>query len=219
MVEYGAVSPNFRPKETGTRWSTILMGVIGCGLILAVIAVQPRAAATSAISHSQRLALAKQQALQEGEAAAAEPAAAGGEQPAGTGKELVKSVEEAVTEKPTEANSHYIKGYNDKEVHLLIILLLILVPGGIYMFWRTQKRLNERGDGHALFDTDKVTEQWNKGLGDFGDKLGEFGSQAKDFGSGLATQAGDLASKTTSHLSEGVSKLTAKKEEPAGEKV
>jgi hypothetical protein len=56
------------------------------------------------------------QALQEGEAAAAEPAASaeGGEQPAGTGKELVKSVTEAVTEKPTEANSHYIKGYNDK---------------------------------------------------------------------------------------------------------
>ena len=57
----------------------------------------------------------EEQALQEGEAAAAEPAAAeGGEQPAGTGKELVKSVTEAITEKPTEANSHYIKGYNDK---------------------------------------------------------------------------------------------------------
>jgi hypothetical protein len=56
----------------------------------------------------------EEQAL-EGEAAAAEPAAAeGGEQPAGTGKELVKSVTEAITEKPTEANSHYIKGYNDK---------------------------------------------------------------------------------------------------------
>lgn len=38
MVEYsrvyGAVSPNYRPQEREVRWTTILMGMISCGLIL-----------------------------------------------------------------------------------------------------------------------------------------------------------------------------------------
>lgn len=54
-----------------------------------------------------------------------------------TGKEVEKSVEEAFGPS-TKDNSHYVKGYNDKEVHLLVIFVLIVVPTVIYFAWKTQ---------------------------------------------------------------------------------
>lgn len=59
-------------------------------------------------------------------------------QPAGTGKELGKSIAEAFSEPASKENSHYVEGYSDKAIHFLLILLLILIPGGIYFFWKTQ---------------------------------------------------------------------------------
>jgi hypothetical protein len=69
-----------------------------------------------------------------------------------TGKELQKSVKEAFTEAPTEANSHYIKGYNDKEVHLGIIFLLIVVPATLYFAWKQQVQCDETTPSHKPLD-------------------------------------------------------------------
>jgi len=194
------------------------MAAIATALILALVSASNDNASVASVSNTRKLAaIAKQQKLQGEDAAVSEEA------PAGTGKELIKSVEQAVTEQATPENSHYIGGYTDKSVHLLVILLLIIIPGGIYFFWKTQKRLNETG-GNALFDTDKVTADFNKGMGDFGNQLGTFGETAKGWGaglvdqastlsSGIASQASGLASQAGSHLSAAGSKIGIGKKE------
>eukprot|EP00285_Hemiselmis_virescens_P015419 CAMPEP_0173389654 /NCGR_PEP_ID=MMETSP1356-20130122/12929_1 /TAXON_ID=77927 ORGANISM="Hemiselmis virescens, Strain PCC157" /NCGR_SAMPLE_ID=MMETSP1356 /ASSEMBLY_ACC=CAM_ASM_000847 /LENGTH=182 /DNA_ID=CAMNT_0014346873 /DNA_START=11 /DNA_END=559 /DNA_ORIENTATION=- len=72
-----------------------------------------------------------------------------------TGKEVQKSVIEAFEDKPTKANSHYVEGYNDKEVHLGVIFILIAVPALFYFTFKTQEKINARG-GRSVVDTDAV---------------------------------------------------------------
>mmetsp|Transcript_2026 Transcript_2026/g.4765 ORF Transcript_2026/g.4765 Transcript_2026/m.4765 type:complete len:192 (+) Transcript_2026:23-598(+) len=57
----------------------------------------------------------------------------------GKAQEMTKSVEEAFTEKPDKKNSHYVGGYSDKEVHLLMIFCLLLGTALIYYVWRAKK--------------------------------------------------------------------------------
>jgi len=57
----------------------------------------------------------------------------------GRAKELSSSVEEAFEDKPNPENSHYVAGYVDKEVHLLIIFFLLLGTMAVYFYWRSSK--------------------------------------------------------------------------------
>jgi len=73
----------------------------------------------------------------------------------GKGKETVKSVEEAFEEKPNGKNSHYVKGYTDKGVHLLIILMLLLGVIVVYYSWKAQEKAQDAGR-ETLVDTNQV---------------------------------------------------------------
>ncbi|EKX39919.1 hypothetical protein GUITHDRAFT_164796 [Guillardia theta CCMP2712] len=57
----------------------------------------------------------------------------------GKGKEISKSVEEAIQDKPNSSNSHYIAGHTDKEVHLLVIFFLLVGTGVVIYYMRKEQ--------------------------------------------------------------------------------
>mmetsp|Transcript_25911 Transcript_25911/g.65309 ORF Transcript_25911/g.65309 Transcript_25911/m.65309 type:complete len:185 (+) Transcript_25911:35-589(+) len=150
-----------------------VLAMAGCAMLaLLYVGTQgsPTVAGTGHVTAAQMLAMrqanveqlanatsAPAAAAAGGKAAAA--AAAGGK-PTGvaaisTGKEVQKSVIEAFEDKPTKDNSHYVSGYNDKEVHLAIIFILMVVPAVFYFAFKTQEKINARG-GRSVVDTDAV---------------------------------------------------------------
>uniref|UniRef100_A0A7S0M8L9 Uncharacterized protein n=1 Tax=Cryptomonas curvata TaxID=233186 RepID=A0A7S0M8L9_9CRYP len=84
--------------------------------------------------------------------------------PGGTAKELRNSINEAVSVPATPENSHYITGYSDKEVHLLVIAALLLGTATIYFAWRTQRRVGDRA-GYAAQNPQPTTSSTGKPAG------------------------------------------------------
>mmetsp|Transcript_47108 Transcript_47108/g.111030 ORF Transcript_47108/g.111030 Transcript_47108/m.111030 type:complete len:244 (+) Transcript_47108:29-760(+) len=65
----------------------------------------------------------------------------------GTAQQAVKSVEEAVQDKPNEKNSHYVKGYTDQGVHLIMIIFLLGGVVVILYLWKGNKPAGEEEPG------------------------------------------------------------------------
>uniref|UniRef100_A0A7S0VV67 Uncharacterized protein n=1 Tax=Hemiselmis tepida TaxID=464990 RepID=A0A7S0VV67_9CRYP len=160
------------PPQERRPLPNFLIGMTACAM-LALLYVgthgSPAAAGVGQANPAQMLAMrqANVEQLANGTASeaaaggqAAAEAATGGGKPTGvaaisTGKEVQKSVIEAFEEKPTKENSHYVKGYNDKEIHLLVIFILVFVPLVFWMTFKTQEKINARG-GRSVVDTDAV---------------------------------------------------------------
>eukprot|EP00287_Rhodomonas_sp_CCMP768_P006353 CAMPEP_0196731642 /NCGR_PEP_ID=MMETSP1091-20130531/11283_1 /TAXON_ID=302021 /ORGANISM="Rhodomonas sp., Strain CCMP768" /LENGTH=224 /DNA_ID=CAMNT_0042074791 /DNA_START=9 /DNA_END=683 /DNA_ORIENTATION=+ len=72
----------------------------------------------------------------------------------GTARQAVTSVEEAVSEKPDKKNSHYVHGYSDKGVHLIMIIFLLGGVTVILYLWKQGKE--GKGGDKAEMSAQKV---------------------------------------------------------------